>query len=128
MAFVPVEYEAFEKWVQLPAGHWQFSDIAQFAVEVYQEIALALIAEAKDKAQMRILPAACVHLALVEVGKDKANDMASIYFESEMPGFERREVLVENARLFFEYGITLASAYAIKLRVSSVVFTKKIKG
>ena len=64
-------------------------------------------------------------VVLTEVGNDKANDFASIFRVSELPGFERAEPLVENVRLFYEYGMAVAAAYAIKCKVDAILFTKK---
>lgn len=124
LVFVEVKFEDFAQWINKPKAGWQFFDIAEFSSEVLHQRAMSLLEQAKDKEQTRIVPLDYVHLVVNEVGNDKANDFASIYYVSEVPGFERREPLVENVRLFFEYGMAVAAAYAIKRNVNAVFFTK----
>ncbi len=62
-----------------------------------------------------------------EVGSDKANDFASIYYVSAVPGFERKEPIIENAKMFFEYGMPMSAAYAIKRKVNALLFTRNRK-
>lgn len=124
LVFVEVKLKDFARWVKKPKTRWEFSDIARFSSEVFQRRAVSLFEEAKDKKQMQLIPLDYVHLVVNEVGNDKANDFASIYYVSEVPGFERKEPLVENAKLFFEYGMAVSAAHAIKRKVSTILFTK----
>ena len=80
---------------------------------------------AKDKEQTMIVLPDYVHLVVNEVGSDKANDFCSIYHVSEVPGFERSEPILENVKLFFEYGMAVAASYAIKRKVGSVLYSKR---
>lgn len=124
LVFVEVKLKDFARWVKKRKAHWQFSDIAEFSSEVLHQRALSLFKGAKDKEQTQIIPLDYIQLIVNEVGNDKANDFASIYYVSEVPGFERKEPLVENAKLFFEYGMAVAASYAIKRKANTVLFTK----
>ena len=125
LVLVNVRFEDFERWLAKPKVHWQFSDLANFSSHVLHQRAMQLLGEAKDKEQAKVFPLDYIHLVLTEVGNDKANDFASIYHVSETPGFEKQEPIVENVRLFFEYGMAVSAAYAIKRKVDTIFFTKK---
>lgn len=125
LVFVEVRFEDFEHWINKPKTDWQFSDVADFANEAFHQRGLQLFDSIREKEKTKIIPLEYIHLVLTEVGNDQANDFASIYRVSETPGFERSELLVENARLFYEYGMAVSAAYAIKFNVNSILFTKK---
>jgi hypothetical protein len=125
LVFVDVRFEDFECWVGKPKAHWQFCDIAEFSTHALHQRALQLLESTKEKKATRIIPLEYIHLVLTEVGNDKANDFASIFRVSELPGFEREEPLVENVRLFYEYGMAVSAAYAIKCKVNTILFTKE---
>jgi len=125
LVFVEVTFEDFVSWMERPKAQWQFSDIGEYTSEVFHQRALLLLNEAKDMNDTHIVPLDYVHFALSEVGSDKANDFASIYYVSEVPGFDRKGPLVENVRVFFEYGMAVAAAYAIKRNVKTIFYTKE---
>lgn len=125
LVFVEVKFDDFVCRMERPKAQWHFSDIGEFSSEVFHQRALLLLNEAKDKNDTNIVPLEYVHFALSEVGSDKANDFASIFYVSEVPGFERREPLVANVRVFFEYGMAVAAAYAIKRNVKAIFYTKE---
>ncbi|MBI5387763.1 MAG: hypothetical protein HZA90_24135 [Verrucomicrobia bacterium] len=124
LVLIEVRFEDFAQWIKKPKTRWLFSDIGEFSSEVLHHRAMSLLEDAKEKEQTLVVPLDYIHLIVNEVGNDKANDFASIYFVSEVPGFERKEPLVENAKLFFEYGMAVAAAYAIKRKVNTILFTK----
>jgi len=126
LVLVDVRIEDFERWIKKPKKHWEFSDVANFSSQVLHQRATQLLGEAKDKEQTKVLPLDYIHFVLTEVGNDKANDFASIYYVSEMPGFERQEPVIENVRIFYEYGMAVSAAYAIKRNVGAILFTKKV--
>jgi hypothetical protein len=47
------------------------------------------------------------------------------YHISELPGFERKEIIFENERMFFEHGGILAATYAIKRHVANLIYSKQ---
>jgi len=125
LVLVKVNFEDFTRWIKKPKAKWQFSDLAQYSCEALHQKATLLLEEAMDKEQTEIVPLQYIHLVVNEVGSDKANDFASIYYVSELPGFEKNEPLIENAKLFFEHGMAVAAAYAIKHEVHAILFSKK---
>jgi hypothetical protein len=60
----------------------------------------------------------------IEIGSDKLYDFSSIHLISNIPGMEREEVIVENARIFFEHAIGLGASYAIRYGCSRVFWEK----
>lgn len=125
LVLVEVRFEDFENWIKKPKADWEFSDVNEFSRQVLHRRAIQLFEDAKEKEQTRIIPLEYIHFVLTEVGNDKANDFASIFRVSVTPGFERSEPLVENVRLFYEYGMAVSAAYAVKFNVNSILFTKK---
>ncbi|HAB18756.1 MAG TPA: hypothetical protein DCE44_20235, partial [Verrucomicrobiales bacterium] len=124
LVLIEVRFDDFVQWIKKPKARWRFSDIGKFSSEVFHHRAISLLKEAKEEEQTRVVPLDYIHLVVTEIGNDKANDFASIYFVSKVPGFERKEPRVENVRLFFEYGMAVAAAYAIKNKVNAILFTK----
>jgi hypothetical protein len=124
---VPVEikFEEFVNWIKKPNLNWEFSDVSEFSCEVFHNCVRSLQKEARNIDEIQIIPLNYIHLEINEVGTDKANDFASIYVVSVVPGFERREPLVENVIIFYEYGMSVAAAYAIKHRVNAILYTRK---
>jgi hypothetical protein len=122
---IEVNFEDFARWVQKPKKNWQFGDLGKFSTELFHQQVMLLLADAKEKEHTMIVPLDYIHLIVNEVGNDKANDYSSIYHVFNVPGFERDELIVENQRVFFEHAIALAAAYAIKHKLSSVLYTKR---
>lgn len=125
LLLLDVKFEEFAHWISKPKEQWQFSDINHFANEILTQRALPLLQSAKDIEQTQVLPLDYILLVVNEVGTDKANDFASIYYVSEVVGFERNEALVENAKMFFEHGMAVAASYAIKRKVNSLFYRKR---
>jgi hypothetical protein len=121
---VELKFEDFERSMKKPKAEWAFSDVAGFAGGEFHKRALLFLEQAKDKEKLSIIPLTYIHLIVNEVGSDKANDFSSMHYVSEVLGFERSDVVVKNARLFFEYGLALAASYAVKLKADAILFTK----
>lgn len=66
-------------------------------------------------------------LYIIEVGVDKANDYASIYYVSELPGFERKKSIIKGKRMKYEFGISLASVYAVLYNVPCIYYIRNQK-
>jgi hypothetical protein len=124
LVLVDVEFEDFEHWIGKPQQQWEFTDVAKFSSQVLHRRALDLFGSAKNREAIKVLPLNYIYLVSTEVGNDKANDFASIYYMSEIPGFERKEPLIENKRIFFEYALAVAAAYAVKHKVDAILYTK----
>lgn len=122
---VPVKFEEFVAWVSKPISDCQFSDVCKFATEMFHLKGIEILQRSKDKAQITIIAPESIYLAVSEIGQDEANDLSSIYYISEIPGFKRKEVIVENEKLFFSRALSLATSYAIKRNVDVLVYSKQ---
>lgn len=125
--FVPVsvKHEEFVEWFSKPINSCDFSDICKFATHKFDLKGLDILGRAKVKEQTTIIVPEYIYLVVQEIGQDKANDLCSIYHVSEIPGFERQEAIIENVQLYWEYGASVAAAYAVKRNVNILVYSKK---
>ena len=124
--FVPIliEYDELAGLLARPASEWSFSHLCRFANQTFYSRALKVLEGAVERDKTTVVPLEFIYLIVREIGEDKANDLASIYYISMLPGFEREELLVENARVFFEHAGPLAASYAVKRNVERLVYTK----
>jgi len=122
--FVPVDvdYDEFGRWTSKPSRDWLFSDLSRFATHLFELRIREVLGRLKDKKDLAIVLPEYIELVVTEIGQDQANDLASIYYVSEMSG--RKVCVIENERIFYEYGATLAASYAVKRKVDMVVYSK----
>ena len=121
---VPMTYDEFLEHTGKPFDQVWPSDLYEYAVELFDSRVRVLMEHAQDSDALDIIVPTYIHLAVREIGQDRANDMCSIHFVSEMLGMERRETILDNERMFFEHGLALASAYALKRNAGTVIYTK----
>lgn len=127
--FVPVSvnYEEFAAWVSRPIASCEFSDICKYALHEFDNQVLDILRRTKEEEKTTIIVPEYIYLVVQEIGQDKANDLSSIYHVSETPGFERQEAIIENAQLYWEYGASVAAAYAVKRNVDILMYSKKLR-
>lgn len=121
---IDIEYEECISWINKPLESLSFSTLCQYAVEVFQIKIRSVIDNAINKKASNLTIPSYIFLLTEEIGQDKALDISSIYYINETPGFERDEIILENIKLFFEYGLALASSYAIRMGLETVVYEK----
>jgi hypothetical protein len=124
--FVPVDvdYKEFVRWTSKSCGDWRFSDICRFATHLFELRIREILGRLKDKRDLAIVLPEYIELVVTEIGQDQANDLSSIYYVSEMSGATRKVTIIEDERMFFEYGATLAASYAVKQKVDVVVYSR----
>jgi len=124
--FVPVEvaYEDFSGNGQTDKANPTFRELCLYANEVFDRKAKELIRSAIDKTKSNIILPVYIFLLVEEIGKDKANDLCSIYYIRESLGKGKETIVLENVKLFFEYGLALAASYAIKYDVPFIVYER----
>lgn len=122
---VPIKFEEFLKWVSKPISDCQFSDVCKFATELFHLKGIEILKRSREKAQMTIVAPESIYLVVSEIGQDEANDLSSIYYISEIPGFDRKEVIIENEKMFFSRAMSLATSYAIKRNVDVLIYSKQ---
>ena len=120
-----VKYANFLAWISKPSKDWQFADICEFATYLFEIRIRDILERLKDKEKTKIIPPEYIYLIVHEIGQDEVNDLCSIYYVSETPGFERKEVILKNEKLFFKYGVVVAASYAVKRKVDVVFYSKR---
>lgn len=101
-----------------------FIPLCEYATGVFQKRVTEIINEAKDQAKMEIILPEYILLVVEEIGKDKANDLSSIYHVRQSLIQQNVDAVLENKKLFFEYGLALASTYAVKHSISNVIYQR----
>jgi len=96
----------------------------KYAAYLFDRQTRGLMESAVRRSESRLVFPSYIYLVTEEIGQDKANDMSSIFHIHELPGTERQEELVRNERIFFEHGLALAAAYAVKRGVPVVVYDR----
>jgi len=122
--FVPVDVDlrSFERWCSESGQPMSFKCLCKFSNWVFDKRVKEVIHSAKPRDETGLVHPHHIWLVTEEIGQDRANDLSSIYYVSELPGFEREEAILEHRALFFEYALALASAYALKHEVEAVLY------
>ena len=124
---IDIKYEDCISWRRQADENLSFSTLCCFAVEVFETKIRSIIDGAINKMESNLIIPSYIFLLTEKIGQDKAFDVSSIYYINEMPGFERDDIIIENERLFFEYALALASAYAVRMGLETVVYEKNEK-
>jgi len=101
-----------------------FINLCEYATEVFQKRITGIIDAAKDQSDVHIILPEYILLVVEEIGKDKANDLSSIYHVRHSLGQQVVDTILKNKKLFFEYSLALASSYAIKFNLSNVLYQR----
>lgn len=121
---IDIEYEECISWYKKPVESLSFFTLCHYAVEVFQIKIRSVIDNAINKKASNFIMPSYIFLLTEEIGQDKAFDISSIYYINETFGFERDDIILENKKLFFEYALSLASAYALHMGLETVVYEK----
>jgi len=124
---IEVEYEEFMANREVDKANPTFRELCLYANEVFDRKARDLMNSAIDKAKSNLILPEYIFLLVEEIGQDKANDLCSIYYVRQYLGQENSTVVLENEKLFFEYGLALAASYAIKYDVSVIIYERNQK-
>lgn len=101
-----------------------FSDLCNYANDIFSERVREIIFSARNIKGTKIELDKYILLVIREIGRDKKNDLCSIYLATNVEEPEIIETFIENERMFFEHGVSLASAYALKSNISMVLHFK----
>lgn len=121
---VAIDFRECQRWCNSRYEQWGFSDVCHYTNTLFDKKVKEIIAKAIQKSNSKVIIPNYIYLVTEEIGQDMENDMSSIYYVSEVPGFERKDTILENARLFFEHALALAAAYAIKLKAGIVMYDR----
>jgi hypothetical protein len=125
--FVAVEV-SYEGFCQRHKGdEVYFVHLCEYAAEVFQEKITKVIESAVDQAGFHLILPEYILLVVEEIGQDKANDLSSIYHVRQFSEREEVTTIFEYRRLFFDYGLCLASSYALKHGIDQVIYKRDQK-
>ncbi len=122
--FVEIEITCDEFCKKHDEDEAYFAHLCEYATEVFQETITDVIDAAKNQAEVQIILPEYILLVVEEIGQDKANDLSSIYQVRQSLGSQNIDAILENKKLFFEYGLALASSYAVKHCISHVIYRR----
>jgi hypothetical protein len=123
---VPADIQGFHDWCDARHCPPNFHLLCSYASELFQQLVISVVKRARARDTFAIALPHYIYLRTEEIGQDKAHDVSSIYYVSSVAGMEAERPLVENQRIFFEYALAVAAAYAIKLCGDFVVYEKDL--
>ena len=110
---VAIAFDDCEEWCDLNLGGMvEFRDLSQYATHRFAEHASAIVC--KEIEPEVVTPPSYYFLEVREIGRDVADDLCSLSFVSEFPGFEKDEIVFRNRRGCLGWGLAMGSAYAVK--------------
>ena len=123
--FVDVTYAEFETWCRREKRKLSSQLLCNFTARRFSKTVRELMERARERSASSIVPLVYVLLRTQEIGQDKANDVSSIVLVREVPGSDAvvRDILT-NVRVFFEYALAIAAAYACKYGVDALMYEK----
>ena len=101
-----------------------FYDLCCCANDIFNDRVKRIILSARDITDTKIELEKYILLFNRQIGRDKKNDLCSIYVATDVSEPEILETIIDNERIFFEHGVSLASAYALKNDISMVLYYK----
>lgn len=126
--FVPVrvDFDACAEWCERESRVLGTQAVCDYANSVFEIAVRRVLERADDFGDSPILTPRYVLLVTEVIGQDMANDLSSIYLVNDGLNGERRQSLMENQRVFFEHGLPLAAAFAVKHGVDIVRHKKNL--
>lgn len=120
--FVPVSIEHEALLARIKKGQIAcFSDLCNYVNAVFSDVVREIIFSSRKLYDTKIELDRYILLINREIGRDKKNDLCSIYVVRNIDQPEFLETLIENEKIFFEHGLSLAAAYALKKNISMVL-------
>ncbi len=99
--------------------------IYEYANDLFQDRVQAMINSALEMKGRSILPSRYIMVVTEEIGMDKANDLSHLAKVRERTDGNRElKPLAEDLRIFHEYALALASAYAIAEELDAVMWIR----
>ena len=121
---VNVTHEGWETWCVEHGLARSLLAIREYASALFEDRLRAVIESAHELMPDSVVPERYILAITEEIGQDKANDVSHVSVVHERLGGAVTQPLVENARIFHEYAVVLASAYAL-IKGLEFVFWKK---
>jgi len=118
---MPFEWDGFQTY--LGAGvPITYASLCYYVTNLFNKEMKLIINSAMSFQEKNIEPIQYMYLSVKEIGRDKAYDLASLYFVSNYLEPPTQKTIFKNQKIYFEYGLPLSAAYAIKYGCSSIVY------
>jgi len=122
-----VTFEGWENWRVEQGLDRSLLAVRRYANALFEERLRAILESAHELVPDSVVPGCYILAITEEIGQDKANDVSHIALIHERLGDAAMvKPLVENARIFHEHAVVLASAYALIERLEFVFWTKDL--
>jgi hypothetical protein len=125
---VSITYHAWETWCNEHHETKGINSIRRYANALFENRLRAIMATSRERQSISILPSRYVLAVTEEIGQDRANDLSHIFLIREMMGSEPAvHALATDVRIFHEYALTLACAYAVAEGAEIVLWQKDLR-
>lgn len=122
---IPVTVDGWKAWREQTDEPMAFCTLGAYANHLFEARIRAVIAGTRKRTTRSLLPQRYVLAVTEEIGQDKANDLSHIALVRERANGETLVTpLVEDMRIFHEYALTLACAYAVVHDLDAVLWQK----
>lgn len=121
---IDVAFEDCVAWCKEAGRGLSLSSMCLFATTLVETKIRSIMDAAIDKSRCSIVAPRYIHLITEEIGQDRANDVSSIFYVSELPGLECEIPLMANEKMFFEYALAVAAAYAVLMAIETVLYER----
>lgn len=123
---VPIAFDGWQAWCAKENRAPGMSSIYHYANAVFQDRVQAIISNAREMTKGGLLPSRYILAVTDEIGQDKANDLSYLAkVRQHFNGKSDIKPIVEDLRIFHEYSIALASAYAVAEGFEAVMWIRK---
>jgi hypothetical protein len=126
---MPVSFEDWTAWLEEQGLTASVQSIHVFATVLFERAVRDTMERSMEWNENRVLPARYILLITEEIGQDRANDVSRIAIARSSLNDEQPQIfpILDNARLFFEHALAVASAYAVRERIDYVVWHKNLE-
>jgi hypothetical protein len=125
---IPVTFKGWQKWRKEQRMSKAFFSLSSYANAVFDRQLRTILSAARERSSSSIFPSRYVLVVTEEIGQDRANDVSHIAAIREVPNGEPFvRSLLSNARMFHEYALALAGAYAVADGIEYVLWQKELQ-
>jgi hypothetical protein len=125
---IPITFKGWQKWRKSRRMPKAMFAVRGYANEIFEQKIRATMQAARERSACKIVPSLYVLAVTEEIGQDRANDLSHIAAIREMPNSDPAvRALVTDARIFHEYALAVACAYAIAEDIGCVLWQKDLR-
>ena len=125
---MPVTFNGWNEWCEKEGEVKHSSTVFGYAAVLFDKKIKEIIAAAREQTTKSIVPTSYILVVTEEIGQDRANDVSHILMVREFADSDPIvKDLTTNLRLFHEYAIALASAYAVREGLEFVFWQKDLE-